>query len=573
MTILSSRARTQSSSSILYPAAALGLLALGACNAIFGIEAGLPGGTTSTGMGGSSETSTSTTTSSSTTTSTSTTASSSTTTSSSTGSGPTCDADGGAAMGTATKLRLSGSAGNEQASALAYDPTGNLFAAGMFDGASLTLGMPLAHVGVADSDNAFVVKYDAAGAYLWGQAFGGTQDVRLNAGGTDAAGNAYFTGAVAGTATIGITTLTIASDATDPAVHYPDLLVLSLDPAGTVRWVKTFGSLFADRGLRIAVDPGGATYVAGVSSDPIDFGTGLLGDTNSWWSFFLKLDSTGKVVWAQPVTHWDSDVTPDYIEYFEIAIALDGKGRAIIGGNFKDQVFLGNDLVVPVGGTDAFVASLDAESGNVIWQQTFHQPAADPAPDGSQWITALTTDPCTGDIYAAGEFTYGIDFGSQGGVKVSTGPATSPDMFLVKLAASNGAPLWFRAYGDAGLEEATTVKVGPDGTVLLGGFLLDAANTVGVDFGLPIGYLKTAAPNPGPDYYSDVFLIKLDSAGNGLWGQRFGDKFAQAAFDVAVDSTGKIALGGIVNGTITIGGGQPPLTANGFDAFVARFDP
>ena len=556
MTILS-RARRRSS--FLYPAA-LGLLTLGACNAIFGIEAGLPGGTT--GTGGSTGT-----------TSTSTGTAASTGTETSTGSGPMCAADAGAATGAAIKLRLSGANGSDQVSALAHDPGGNLFAAGLFGGASLTLGKPLAHVGAADTANGFVVKYDPSGAYLWGQAFGGTQEVRFNAAGTDAAGNLYLTGAVAGTATIGTTTLTAPTDPSEPKLHYPDLLVLSLDPAGAVRWVKSFGNQYVDRGLRMAVDPSGATYIAGVSFDPVDFGTGILGDHLSWWSYFLKLDSAGNAVWALPVNHWNSDLTPDYTEYFETAIALDGKGHAIIGGNFKDQVFLGDDLVAPVGGTDAFVASLDATSGKVLWQQTFHQPIGDMAPDGDQWITALTTDPCTGDVYAAGGFTRGIDFGSQGGVKVSTGDPNAPDMFLARLAASDGAPRWFHAYGDSGLQEATSVKVGPDGTVLLTGFLLDAPGEVGVDFGLPIGFLKPAEMNPGPDYYSDVFLLKLDPAGNGIWGKRFGDKYAQAAFDVAVDPTGKIAIGGIVNGSITIGGGQPPLTAQGFDAFVARFDP
>ncbi|MEP7126366.1 MAG: hypothetical protein ABJE95_35870 [Byssovorax sp.] len=560
MTISSrSRSRFRPRSSFLIPVAALALAALGACNAIFGIEPGLPGGTT--GTGGSSTASTGTTTS--TTTGTETT----------TGSGPSCSADAAAGTGAAIKLRLSGAGGNDQVSALTHDSAGNLFAAGLFDGTSLTMGMPLAHVGAPDTDNAFVVKYDPSGAYLWGKAFGGTQDIRLNAGGTDAAGNVYLTGAVAGTAVIGPTTMTVPTDPSEPTLHYPDLLVLSLDPQGGVRWAKSFGTQYIDRGLRIAVDPAGNSYVAGVSFDQVDFGTGLLGDHLSWWSFFLKLDSSGKVVWAQPVGNWDSDVTPDYVEFFEIAITLDTKGHAIIGGNFKGQVFLGNDLVAPVGGTDAFVASLDASNGNVLWHQTFHQPVGDPAPDGDQWITALTTDPCTGDVYAAGEFTQGIDFGSQGGVKVSTGPATSPDMFIARLSASDGTPIWAHEYGDAGLEEITSVRVGPDGTVIFAGFLLDAPSTVGVDFGLPIGFLKAASPNPGPDYYSDVFLIKLDPAGNGLWGKRFGDKFAQAAFDVAVDEAGKIAIGGIVNGSITIGGGQPPLTAEGFDAFVARFDP
>jgi hypothetical protein len=104
--------------------------------------------------------------------------------------------------------------------------------------------------------------------------------------------------------------------------------------------------------------------------------------------------------------------------------------------------------------------------------------------------------------------------------------------------------------------------------------LLDAPNAVGVDFGAPVGFLQAAEVNPGPDFYSDAFLLKLDpTSGAPLWGKRLGDKYAQAAFDVAVDSTGKIALGGIVNGTLAIGGGQPPLMVDGFHAFLARFDP
>jgi hypothetical protein len=537
--------RTRRRSSILLFLGLAAPLGLGACNAIFGIEPGLPAGTS-----GSSSTSTS------------------------TGSGPTCGADGGeSATGTAIKLRVGASNGSDQVDALINDPGGNLVAAGFFDGMELTLGSSLTHTGTPGAQNGFVLKYSAAGAYTWGQAFGGSKSIRFNAAGTDAAGNIYATGNLAGTAMFGTTSLS-AEVAGDPTSDNPDALVVSLDPAGAVRWARRFGNEDVQRGLRIAVDPAGATYLAGISYGQIDFGDGLIGDKASPWSFFVKLDGDGKLVWAQPISHWDDLLTPDKVEYFEIAIALDGKGQAIIGGNFTDPIFFGSDSVTPVGGADAFVASLDASTGAVKWHQTFHQPSGDPAPDGDQWITALTTDPCTGDVYAAGGFTQGIDFESQGGVKVSTGSPLEPDMFLVKLGASDGAPLWFHAYGDTGLQEATAVKVGPDGSVILGGFLLDAPNAVGVDFGAPVGFLQAAEVNPGPDFYSDAFLLKLDpTSGAPLWGKRLGDKYAQAAFDVAVDSTGKIALGGIVNGTLAIGGGQPPLMVDGFHAFLARFDP
>ena len=565
------RPRSPFRTSLLYPAGAVGLAALGACNAIFGIEAGLPGGTT--GTGGTAATSTSTATGDSTGTAGS---AATTSTSTSTGSGPACTTDAGAPKGAGIKLVLSGAPNGDQASAVTHDPQGNLFVAGSFDGATFKLGQSLPHVGTPGFDDAYVVKYDASGTSLWGQAFGGTMKVVFNSAATDAAGDVFLIGTFGGTASLGTTSLTAPDNPADPGTDkYTDALVVSLDPQGNVRWAKSFGNSEIDRGMRIAVDPGGNSYITGASFDRIDFGegSGLLGDTANWWSWFARLDPTGKVVWVQPISNWASDLTPDYQEFFETAIAVDGKGHAVIGGNFKGQVFIGEDQVAPVGEADAFVASLDASNGKVLWYRTLHQPIGDPAPDGDQWITALTVDPCSGDIYAAGCFTRGIDFEGQGGVKVSTGDPLDRDMFLVKLSGTDGTPKWARAYGDAASQEATSVQVGPDGTVLLAGFLGDTAGTVGVDFGQEIGFLKPAKPNPGPDYYDDPFLIKLDSNGKGLWGKRLGDEHQQRAYSVAVSSTGEIALGGIVNGTITIGTAQPALSANGYDAFLARFDP
>jgi hypothetical protein len=530
----------------LRAAALPGLLALGACNAIFGIEAGLPGGTA--GTGGST---------------------------SSSSSSTACGADAGAPDGAPLELRISGAPGYDQGNAVTYDAKDDLIVAGYFEGSALTLDKALAHVGTPDAQNAFVIKYDPAGAYLWGQAFGGTKAVRLNAAGTDAAGNIYLTGANSGKATIGATTFDVAINPADPTVDSPDALVVALDPDGNVKWAKSFGNPSIQRGLRIAVDAAGNSYVAGVSYDKLDFGdgSGPLGDATGWWSFVVKLDPTGKTLWVQPFGAWDADLTPDYQEYFEIAVTLDSKGHAIVGGTFMGQTFFGDDLVDPISGADAFVASLDAATGKMLWHRSFHQPIGDMAPDGNQWITALTTDPCTGDIYAAGGFTEGIDFESKGGVKVSTGDPQAPDMFLVKLAASDGAPIWFHAYGDDGRQDATSVKAAPDGSVLLAGFLKSSAGEVGVDFGSKIGSLGPAEKGIGPSYPTDLFVVKLDAAGNGLWGKRRGDSSPQAAFDVALDSTGKIALTGITIGTLALGSGPLAFTSDTFDVYLARFDP
>lgn len=536
--------RLHSSLSPLRSAAILGLLALGACNAIFGIEPGLPGGSGGQpgtgGAGGGSPSST----------------------------GTSCSSPSEAEF-TPRKLVGALSPGSDSASAVVYDAKDDLVVAGLFKAVSIDLGETLPRVSTTDVENGFVVKYDSTGAYQWGKPFGGTNALRFNGAGVDGAGNIFLTGAVAGQAMIGNTTVNVTSAGSND----PDALVVALTPLGDVLWAKNFGNDLAQRGHRIAVDADGNSYIAGVSKGQVDFGDGkTIGDAGGWWSFFLKLDAKGKVVWAQPFGSWDPYLASDDVESFEIAVTLDGKGHVIVGSTFNAPISFGSGLEAPVGDADAFVASLDAADGKVLWHRTFHQAKGGAAPDGNQWITSLTVDPCSGDIYAAGGFTRGIDFESSGSAK-AVGDPDAPDIFVARLAASDGAPKWFKPYGDYGRQDVTTVKVAPDGAVLLNGFLLSSPNEKGIDFGAPEGPFAPQIKATMPAV-ADVFLLKIDSSrGDYLWGLRSGDEYAQAAFDVAVDSKGKIATCGIATGTLALGGTAQAVTFSDFHGFVARFDP
>lgn len=530
----------------LRPATALGVLVLvlGACNAILGIEDGLPlGGATTDGAGGS------------------------------TSSGATCSPAPGATKGAARKILVSTSSpGYEQGNAVAHDAGDNLVVAGFFAGGSIDLGKPLEHLGEVGKQAGFVVELDPQGAYRWDHAFGGTEDLRVNAAGADAAGNVYVTGTFSGAATSDAIDLTAAYDAMQSMSGQPDAFVIALDEKGTTRWSKRFGNALTQRGLRIAVDAAGDSYVAGTSVGRVDFGDGdgLIGDAGAW-SFFFKLAPSGAVLWAQSVGSFPAALPPDPDETFDIALTLDGKGHLIIGGAFEKQAYFGAEQETAVGDVDAFVASLDAADGKMLWHRTFHQPKGDTDPDGNQWITALAVEPCSGDIYAAGGFTEGIDFESRGGDKVSHGDTHDQDMFLVKLAASDGAPIWKNTYGDSGFQVPTAVKVAADGTVLFSGFLINGADPQGLDCGTEIGYLPALQGDLSGT--SDLFLLKLDSQGKGLWGKRRGDSNPQTAFDVSVSSKGEIALVGITNGTLALGDNAAAQMSSSFDVFVARFDP
>jgi hypothetical protein len=141
-----------------------------------------------------------------------------------------------------------------------------------------------------------------------------------------------------------------------------------------------------------------------------------------------------------------------------------------------------------------------------------------------------------------------VDFGG--------GPLTSGggyDGFVAKLDPA-GNHLWSKGVGDARGHVTTDAA----GNVLVGG-----AFEGSVDFG--------GGPLVSAGGY-DVFVAKLDPAGNHLWSKHFGEGGQQACDGVATDASGNVLVIGDFNGPLDFGGG--PLANAGFDdVFVAKFDP
>lgn len=154
------------------------------------------------------------------------------------------------------------------------------------------------------------------------------------------------------------------------------------------------------------------------------------------------------------------------------------------------------------------------------------------------------------------------------------GPLAIPDAWVLKFDSS-GALQWQKAYGGSGYDRATSIEPTGDGGFIVGGtttsfgptadfqdynvwvFKLDASgnlqwqrfldNPPDVDFldkivrAVPVqgGYLVAAEywvdPNAGQD---DVWIIKLDSAGNILWQKRFGGTEGESPWDIRPTSDG-----------------------------------
>jgi WD40 repeat protein len=108
---------------------------------------------------------------------------------------------------------------------------------------------------------------------------------------------------------------------------------------------------------------------------------------------------------------------------------------------------------------------------------------------------------------------------------------------------------WTRQFGTASSEEARSVSVGSDGSVLV----------AGSTFGTFSGQSSAGG--------GDAFVRKYDAAGTQLWTRQFGTASTDYAYSVSVGSDGSVLVAGSTGGTFS---GQ--ASAGNYDAFVRKYD-
>jgi hypothetical protein len=281
--------------------------------------------------------------------------------------------------------RLVGTSGLEAGSSVAVDAIGNAYIAGFTDG---TLGGPN-----AGADDAFLVKYDGAGNVIWSRQAGSTaSDVALGVA-VDVAGNAYISGdtygnlagtnagdqdaflvkydaagnllwsrqvgtattdysygvAVDGSGDAYVIVDTFGSLGGPNAGSY-DALLSKYDTAGNLLWSRQIGTAEYDTSRGVAVDSSGNAYICGYT-------LGNLGSKNAGSSdaFVTKFDSAGNLLWTRQLGTTKSDES--------LGVAVDAAGNAYISGWTSGSLGAPNS-----GNDDAFLAKYDA-AGNFLWSR------------------------------------------------------------------------------------------------------------------------------------------------------------------------------------------------------------
>jgi outer membrane protein assembly factor BamB len=127
-------------------------------------------------------------------------------------------------------------------------------------------------------------------------------------------------------------------------------------------------------------------------------------------------------------------------------------------------------------------------------------------------------------------------------------------------AVNDRCAAWAKRFGGPQDQYATAFALAADGGIVFTGELGGSTNFGG-------GTLTSAGS-------TDLFVARLDAAGEYVWASRFGNNAAQAGRALAIDNDGNILVAGSFVGTLDFGVPTLPLTSAGLeDIFVAKLDP
>lgn len=289
--------------------------------------------------------------------------------------------------GNAIWAKSLGGFGDDHATGIACDGSGNIFITGYFDSDSMQMGTTVLHdTSATQLTYGFVAKMDGAGSIQWCKgAYSTGGMVQCNAITTDTYGNAYITGTFLLNAHFG----NFAANS-----GFGGLFAVKYDNAGNEIWENNSftypGNGGTATGEAIAIDKDFNCIVSGSYVDTALFvGIPSLPQSNVAFSdrIVCKMDTQGHFVWAKGEGVWQG---PDDNE----SVAVDDTGNIYLGG------YLSRPTVSPVNtnyNTPYFLQKLNAagaEQWIILGDTTtglFHPLFADKAGNVFMAINILDT--------------------------------------------------------------------------------------------------------------------------------------------------------------------------------------
>jgi hypothetical protein len=294
------------------------------------------------------------------------------------------------------------------------------------------------------------------------------------------------------------------------------------------------GSPGSHRGLDIASDAAGNTYLTGYFTGTVDFdpnrdtlgGADVRTALGARDIFVAKYAPDNALVWVTRMggaAISETDITVGLDGGY--SLSLDAAGNVLVAGQFHGSADFGPVTLTSAGNRDAFAAKL-SPVGNVVWAKSWGTAQADSA-------SGIDAD-AAGNVYATG---FRI-----------TAPDNSAKFTDVVKFAANGTQSWMKSFQTQ--ESHADLAVDPAGNVYVaGGF----DGTVDFD----------PAPNKTKYLYdgtgqAGTFVLKLTSAGNFGWASAFqanregsvsGYAYAYPK-SIALDAGNNVVIGGYYHGVV-----------------------
>jgi hypothetical protein len=259
-------------------------------------------------------------------------------------------------------------ASTEWVSAVCVDTYGNVIVGGSLTATcDFDPGAGVFNMSPVGSDDAFLVKLDPSGNFLWAKSFSGSGESYLWALDSDGANNIFIAGGFDTSCDFdpGPGTQTLSSSGST------DIYVCKLDENGTYVWAKSYGiGTHPEEVKDCRVDSNGDVIVLGKFYNTVDFdpGAGVLNLTANPGNdvFVQKLDVNGNLLWATAYGNSVNDMV--------FQIDLDSNQDIYIAGELEGTVdfdpgpgafsFSSNS-----GSKDGYVYKLGS-NGSPIWVST-----------------------------------------------------------------------------------------------------------------------------------------------------------------------------------------------------------
>ncbi len=328
----------------------------------------------------------------------------------------------------------------DQGNSIKVDASGNVYVGGTFaTTVDFDPGAGIVSHTVVTASDAFILKLDATGNFVWVSVFGGTGNEQVTALDLDASGNVLSTGFWYMTCDFdpGPATYSIQASIMN---SQSSAFISKLDNAGNFIWAGEIGGGQFHEGHAIAVDATGNVYVGGHAVGGTDYNPGAgnfnLPGGGSEEAFIVKLDAAGAFITAvKPV-----GTGLDRLNGLE----LDASGNVISTGFFSGTVDFdpgaGTVNLTSVGLKDIFILKLNSSLG-YVWARGI----GGTADDMGNGIMSDASD----NIYTTGYYQGTPDFDPGAGTSTITSSG-GYDAFISKLNSTGAFVFGKHLGGTAG---------------------------------------------------------------------------------------------------------------------------